>query len=315
MSEALNKETITFGKYKNLTLDNLLRDRKYCKWLLKQDWFATQYEYLYNRVKEYVPSKFFLLDESKEELKDTHLPVEDFIEKYKYFQLLKVNDVKVELKEDEKKCYEFYLSIIDSLKEKILTNKDVNPYSIKAPTSWLKKFTKKYELSPDVFKSFLASYELPNIPYIVEDIKKMGGIEYKGAKSYLIAKKKSLKQEQFWEKLLKKKYGEEIGVQFKKDDCFFDYINIRTNTVYEAKLGLKDFDIDQYNRYKRKMKGYRIIYLIDNDCIVDLKGKHVFTTNRNKYELYLLTCKEPTKLEKKIRKYEIKEVDDMYENL
>ncbi|MBZ5782277.1 hypothetical protein, partial [Klebsiella aerogenes] len=76
----------------------------------------------------------------------------------------------------------------------------INPFDIKAPSSWLKDFEKKTELNRDVFKEFLASYSLPNIPYIIEDIKKVGGIEYKGAKSFIIAKNNSLKQEEFWEK-------------------------------------------------------------------------------------------------------------------
>ena len=61
---------------------------------------------------------------------------------------------------------------------------------------------------------------------VKEDIKKEGGIEYKGAKSFLIAKKNSQNQENFWEQILKEKYGEDIGTQFKYENCIFDFINI-----------------------------------------------------------------------------------------
>ena len=59
-TRVLTENDITFGKYKDLTLTELLKDREYCGWLLKQDWFERQYEYLYNRVKMYVPIDFFV---------------------------------------------------------------------------------------------------------------------------------------------------------------------------------------------------------------------------------------------------------------
>ena len=38
MSEKnLDNETITFGKYKGKSLEFILKDRSYCKWLVKQD--------------------------------------------------------------------------------------------------------------------------------------------------------------------------------------------------------------------------------------------------------------------------------------
>ena len=40
----ISEDSINFGKYKNLTIKELLKDRKYCKWLLEQDWFSQQYE-------------------------------------------------------------------------------------------------------------------------------------------------------------------------------------------------------------------------------------------------------------------------------
>lgn len=103
----------------------------------------------------------------------------------------------------KKKCYIFYLSTINDLKEKIIDKMidcDSNPYDIKAPTKWLQKFEKETSLSRDDFKEFINSYELPNITMIIEDIKKQGGIEYKGGKSFLIAKKNSENQENFGNK-------------------------------------------------------------------------------------------------------------------
>jgi hypothetical protein len=56
----LNINTITFGKYKNKDIEDILKDRKYCKWLLEQDWFIKNYEYLFNRINEYDPKKYFI---------------------------------------------------------------------------------------------------------------------------------------------------------------------------------------------------------------------------------------------------------------
>ena len=60
MSTSLEKTSITFGKYKGTTLSRVLRDQDYCKWLLEQEWFQSNYEFLYNRVKEYKPESYFL---------------------------------------------------------------------------------------------------------------------------------------------------------------------------------------------------------------------------------------------------------------
>ena len=56
----LEQDSITFGKYKGSTLSRVLRDRKYCAWLLEEDWFKTNYEFLYNRIKEYNPRSYFI---------------------------------------------------------------------------------------------------------------------------------------------------------------------------------------------------------------------------------------------------------------
>ena len=305
---SFTEDTITFGKYKDLTLSVMLRDRKYCLWLLQQDWFSKQYEYLYNQVRNYNPEKFFYSNEMSRNEEN------NFLTNYKYFQLLPIEELKIELTENEKKCYTFYLDMIQNFKDKILNNIDPNPYNIKAPKNWLQNFEKKYELSRDIFKEFLNAYELPNLPYIIEDIKAVGGIVYKGARSFLIAKENSLKQERFWEEKLKEKYGEDIGTQFKYKNCIFDFIYIKTNTIYECKLSLKDFNEDQHNKYLITLNIYNIIYLIGTDCIIDISNKKLYTNNHDKYYIYILNIpimKDPSKFDKLIEDIKIEEVTDL----
>lgn len=292
MTEELNTDSITFGKYKGKQLADILKDRNYSKWLVKQDWFEKNYEYLYNRVKEYNPLVYFIKSgyegECKEDCKEKCK--EDFMKNYKYFNLIPPEDITISLTDEEKICHNYYYTMVKELKEKIIIktiNNDENPYNIKAPTSWLKKFEKTYDIKRRVFKEFLVSYELPNIPYIVEHIKKEGGIEYKGAQSFKIAKARSEKQEKWWEDLLKSKYGEDLGTQFKYENCIFDFLNISTNTIFECKLGLKDFDESQHIKYKLTLEKYRIIYLISRDCVIDMERKGIYTTNPVKYEHYI----------------------------
>lgn len=311
MSE-LNINSITFGKYKNKSVDELLKDRKYCKWLIDQEFFKN-YEYLYNKVIDYNPQKLFI--------KDTIDDRECFIEKYKFFNLLDLDELKIELKESEKLCYNFYIKSINELKEKILNRlikEEDNPYDIKAPTKWLQKFETETGLTRNDFKDFINTYELPNIVNIVEDIKKEGGIEYKGAKSFLIAKKNSESQEKFWELLLKNKYGEYIGTQFKYENCIFDFINIPDNIIYECKLGLKDFNEDQYNKYLLALKQYKIFYLISNDCIINTDDKKIYTTDIRKYFLYqtnIPLLARPSKFDEIILEYELVFIDDIEKKL
>lgn len=163
----LSNETITFGKYKNQTLNEVLKDRQYCDWLLKQDWFSNNYEYLYNRVKSYNPLNFFIKKYSKNG---------NFLNDYTYFNLISVKDLNLpeKLTENEEKCYGFYLETISEIKNKIIKRLDTdNPYSIKAPVKWLQKFEdENKDIKREEFKKFLDSYGLPNITYIIEDIKK-----------------------------------------------------------------------------------------------------------------------------------------------
>jgi len=285
--------TITFGKYKNGTVSQVLKDPSYCKWLLKQEWFQNNYEYLHNRVLEYKPRDYFLTPVTD--------PLNIFIMDYKYFNLIPLDKLTIELEPDEKKCYEYYILLVTELRNKIIARQETdNQFNIKAPSRWLKRFEKDYELSRTVFKTFLASYDLPNIPYIVEDIKKEGGIEYKGAKSFLIAKDRSECQEAWWEAILKLKYGEKLATQFKYEKCIFDFINISTNTIFEAKLSLSDFNEKQYNKYLLTLKEYRIIYLIGYDCVINIEKKEIYTLDKQKYIIYqtkIPLMKNPSKFD------------------
>ena len=161
----LSQTTITFGKYKNNTLEQVLKDRQYCKWLIEQDWFKNNYEFLFNRIKTYKPLIFFI--------KEYNGTSTDFIDTFPYFNLINIEDIKLNLTEEEKKCYQYYLKMSQELKQKILDRQNTdNPYNIKAPVKWLLRFEKESGLKRKSFKSFLSSYELINIPYIVEKIKK-----------------------------------------------------------------------------------------------------------------------------------------------
>ena len=303
----LNSDTITFGKYKNGTLQQVLRDRSYCTWLLKQEWFQSNYEYLHNRVQEYEPLPFFFQRVPDEG--------ESFLERYQYFHLKPVEEIELPLSEDEKKCYAYYLLMVGELKAKIEDLLDTdNPYDIKAPCRWLLRFEKENDLKREVFKEFINAHELKNIPYIVERIKKEGGIEYLGAQSFNIAKKRSLEQEAYWEKILKEKYGEDLGIQFKYEKCIFDFLTISTNTIYECKLGLKDFNEEQHKKYVLTLDKYRIIYLIGYDCVISMERKAIYTSDVDKYQVYQMKIPgmtDSTSFDELIKDFDIVEIEDL----
>jgi len=304
----LTRETITFGKYKGKELKIILKDRPYCKWLIKQKWFEDQYGYLFNRVNTYCPEKFFLNNRVSD--------INGFVNTYPYFNLKPINDIEIKLTSSEKLCYEYYKEVVNNIRNKILKRIDENNeniYNIKAPTKWLLTFENKYDLKRVVFKEFIKSYDLKNVTKIIEDIKSEGNIEYKGDKAYLIAKEKSIEQESFWSNILKNNFGEDISEQFKFKKCIFDFINIKTNTIYECKLGLKDFNIKQYKKYLLTLDNYRIIYLFDRDCIVDMNYSYIYTTNKDKYESYLGNIKETklTVFEKIIKEFNILNIENI----
>ena len=306
----LTKESITFGKYKGFTLGHMLKDRNYCKWLLEQEWFKNGYEYLFNRVKDYNPSLYFT--------RPIHYNVStDFLDNYTYFNMYEVEEIELPLTQGEKICYQFYLNTINELRDKIyhrLENEEENPWDIKAPTKWLQNLEMIHGIPRQEFKDFLSAHELPNIPYIIERIKLEGGIKYKGAQSFLIAKSRSVEQEKWWEQLLKQQYGENLGTQFKYQNCIFDFINIGTNTIFECKFGLKDFCEEQHIKYKLILEKYRIIYLISQDCVIDIQKKSLYTLSRKKYQKYIdniPTLKSPSYLDNMIRDFTIVKVKDM----
>lgn len=310
ISHTLTNESITFGKYKGGNLTQMLRDRNYCKWLLQQDWFETNYEWLYNRVLEYEPLVYFL------EVSCDSNETSDFLETYPFFSLIKPENLEIELSSVDMMCYKYYMKMIDEIKDMVyerLENDEENPYDIKAPTKWLQRFEREYGINRSDFKEFINAYELPNIPYVIERVKKEGGITYKGAQSFNIAKSRSVKQEKWWEELLKKKYGEDIGTQFKYENCIFDFINIGTRTIYECKLGLKDFDESQHEKYKLTLSAYNIIYLIAMDCIICMKDKCIHTTDPEKYQEYIYQIsylKNPSYLDLLIQDFDIIELTE-----
>ena len=303
----LNIDTLTFGKYKNKTLSVMLKDRSYCKWFLQQDELRTKYEYIYNKVKEFQPRIYFLPADIIES--------ENFVERYIYFNLTPVDKLAINLSDNEKTCYSFYLQIIEELKNKIIlrvVNSKDNVYDIKAPVKWLQRFELETNLNRDEFKDFINSYELPNLPYVIEDIKKEGGLIYNGANSFNIAKARSKEQEKFWEDILKEKYGEDLSVQFLYEKCIFDFLNISTNTIYECKLSLKDFSQEQYDKYLLALREYKILYLIDRDAILDIKNKIIYTIDSIKYLLYqskISLSKKQSIFDEMVVDYEIKEIE------
>lgn len=313
---------ITFGKFENRYLKDMLRDRKYCMWLKDQDWFKTSYEYLYNSILKYNPQEFFFkvteTEEGEEEVKTENEKPYDFMTDYRYFTLLPPTELNgIILDDKEMKCYIFYLDMIANLKNRVEIRKlsgECNPYDIKAPVKWLQTFESDTKIPRDDFKEFLYAYELPNLTTIVEDIRKEGGLEYNGGKSYTIGKKRSTDQEDFWGVKLKHKFGEDVSKQFKYQNCIFDFIHIPANTIYECKLGLKDFNEEQFVKYETIMNRFNIVYLIGYDCVINMDLETIYTTDLMKYVLYqcnIPTMKTVSKLDEIIFDYDIAEIEDL----
>ena len=308
MSNQLTQDTITVGKYKGSTLDVVLRDRKYCEWLLKQKWFFESYEYLFNKIAEYDPKPHFRLAPTGESKK--------FVDVYPIFNLKPAQDVNLSLTESDKTCYEFYLATIADLKQRILSREEAgaeNPFDIKAPSKWLIAFEKQTGLDRGAFREFITAYELPNITSVVEDIKKEGGITYLGAKSFLIAKERSLEQEQYWEAILKEVFDEDVSIQFKFNDCIFDMIHVKENILFECKLGMRDFNNAQYQKYLKTLDHYRMFYLIGRDCVIDMEKRAIYSTEDELYTSYITAVEAQDELTEIIKDFEVKQVGDFKE--
>jgi hypothetical protein len=268
---------------------------------------------------KYNPQEFFFKEvkEGTEEVKESEKRF-DFMTEYKYFTLLPPTELcGITLDDKEMKCYVFYLDMIANLKKRVEIRKlsgECNPYDIKAPVKWLQTFETDTKIPRDDFKEFLYAYELPNLTTIVEDIRKEGGLEYNGGKSYTIGKKRSSDQEDFWGVKLKHKFGEEVSKQFKYQNCIFDFIHIPANTIYECKLGLKDFNEEQFVKYETIMNRYNIVYLIGYDCVINMDLETIYTTDLMKYVLYqcnIPAMKSISKLDEIIFEYDISEIDDL----
>ena len=304
---------ITFGKFENRYLKDMLRDRKYCLWLKEQDWFKTNYEHLYNSILKYKPHEFFF----KPPPPASADVGGNFLEHYKYFHILPLKDIGIALDDKEVKCYLFYIDMIDNLKKRIeirKLSKESNPFDIKAPVRWLLEFEKQTKIPRDEFKEFLYAYELPNITTIVEDIRKEGGLDYNGGKSYTIGKKRSAEQESYWGLKLKHKFGEEVSAQYQYQNCIFDFIHIPSNTIYECKLALKDFNEEQFVKYETIMNRYNLVYLIGYDCVINMDLETIYTTNMEKYVLYqcnIPTMKSISKFDDIIFDYDISEIAEL----
>ena len=159
--------SITFGKYKGLTLSCMLRDRQYCKWFVSQNELCDRYPYITNQINLFLASNPFNIVKSNFE---PGVSTEVFISKYSLFNLPKTTDLKIELTDTDKVCYKFYKKILKDLRKQI-ENRLIEPFNVKTPKSWLQSFEKETELSRDNLKEFLCMYDLPNITSVIEEIK------------------------------------------------------------------------------------------------------------------------------------------------
>ena len=73
--------------------------------------------YLYNRVKDYKPLSFFIKSDFQLESKTESQP---FLTSYTFFNLKDPDLEPIEiLSPDEKRCYQFYFKVVESLKAQI----------------------------------------------------------------------------------------------------------------------------------------------------------------------------------------------------
>ena len=314
MNDDIEENTIQFGLYKNKPISLLLKDRQYCRWLLTQEFFKSC-QYQYKIVSDYDPLKFFI---------DDSLSINECLKSYKFFKLIHPNSLSIKLTNNETKCYEYYYYIINNIKTKSIQNfenkEDQIFDKVKTPTKYLKIFEEKYKINKKNFLEFIVSHDLPNVTKVIEEIKLLDNILYNGNKSFIIAKQKSVEQEDHWFKLLNAKYNDKISSQYKFNRCVFDFINITSNTIYECKLNMKDFKEDQFDKYNSILKDFDIVYLFNTDCIVVMKDKKIYTTCLEKYLFYQMNIplsKKISNFDNLIKDYEIIEMkhEDMIEIL
>ena len=123
----LSIDTITFGQYKDQKIDIMLKDRKYCKWILEQDWFEKNYEYLFNKVLNYQPKKYFLNDSNEK----TGIFMDDYI----YFNYDEILDLYIIIE----KVTEIYI-IHNSWNDTLILNNYSNTLKRKSVESETGKF-------------------------------------------------------------------------------------------------------------------------------------------------------------------------------
>ena len=122
----------------------------------------------------------------------------------------------------------------------------------------------------------------------------------------------------YWEEKLKNKYGDELGTQFKYENCIFDFIHIPSNKIFECKLNFKDFDEKQFNKYQITLDKYNLVFLIGQDCIIDMDMETIYTTNMKEHLLYQCSIplmKKPSKFDEIIFDYDLWEIDSVDECL
>lgn len=263
---------VPFGKYKDKDVQTLLRDRGYCVWFLTQEKLCERYSSLRERIVEAeIVFRACLRGEGEPP-----------------FDLIDPSSTPIFLTDQEKVMYAYYYSLSMKLKDEM--EKSVytgTPYLIKTPKNWLQTFEAQTGLKREDFKSFLASFDLDNITTIVEKVRAMGGMKYNGAKSYIIAKERSVAQEKWWEKKLRETYGNTVNAQYTLqsdacDTCTFDFVDHTRKIVWECKLGVKDFVASQYEKYVALLPDYKIIYLIGSG---DEAGEYTVSKGEDTYRL------------------------------
>ena len=103
-------------------------------------------------------------------------------------------------------------------------------------------------------------------------------------------------------------------LQFLYEKCIFDFLNISTNTIFECKLSLRDFNLEQFKKYLIALKEYRIIYLIAYDCVINIEKEKIYTSDINKYKSYQLaipTLRSKTKFDEVIEKFELIQLENI----